>query len=316
MVYNNSDKEYYTYGRLQFYLSTPLVRKERIMKQIIIVTETGADLSSEEIHKYNIQVVAMHVVMEEESLNDGEFETSLIFDYYDKNKKIPSTSATNPNEYANIFEKIHTQYPDALILHLCYSAITTATWQNAHIASDGLEYVYHVDTKGVSALLGGIVIEVAKYIANHPLASIHEVMERANEIIANGRMAFLPKNLVYLKAGGRVSNAAYLGATLLKLRPVIEIIDGTLVCTQKFRGSMKLAIKKLVEEYLEKYTFQPDTLFIITGFDLDLESKEMAIALVKEHGYSSIRFVNPGCVISTHSGPGSFGIGGIIKSEV
>ena len=55
--------------------------------------------------------------------------------------------------------------------------------------------------------------------------------------VEKARFAFFPGDLEYLKAGGRVSNAAYLAATLLGLRPLIEILDGKLVGTKKYRGS-------------------------------------------------------------------------------
>ena len=51
--------------------------------------------------------------------------------------------------------------------------------------------------------------------------------------------SFIPGNLDYLKAGGRVSNAAYLGATLLRLKPLIEIVDGKLLASKKYRGRLK-----------------------------------------------------------------------------
>jgi len=285
------------------------------MNKIFIVTETGSDLSKEEINPYNIKIVPMHVTMDGENLNDGEFDPNLIFEYYHKNNKLPTTSATNPNEYLDAFMDIRQHYPDAKILHLCYSAITTSTWQNAHIASEGLDYVYHIDTKAVSAMLGTIVLKIADYIKDNPTKAIEEVIEKSNQIIDKSHMAFIPHNLDFLRAGGRVSNASYLGATLLKLRPVIEIVDGKLICTEKVRGSMNLATKKLVKNYLDKYQFEKESFFMINGHHLNNQIKEMAIDIAKSYGYEKIRWVNTGCVIATHGGPGSFGIGGILLNK-
>ena len=64
------------------------------------------------------------------------------------------------------------------------------------------------------------------------------------------RVSFIPGNLEYLKAGGRLSNAAYLGATILKLKPLIEILNGKLVATKKFRGAMSHIAEKYLNEYL------------------------------------------------------------------
>ena len=51
-------------------------------------------------------------------------------------------------------------------------------------------------------------------------------------------LGFVPTDLAFLKAGGRLSNVAFLGAHLLKIKPCIEVTGGKFVATKKFRGSM------------------------------------------------------------------------------
>ena len=76
------------------------------MKKIFIVTETGGDLLKEDIEKYGICLVPMHVTIEGKSLDDGAFPTTDIFESYKRTKKLPMTSATNPAEYKDMFEII------------------------------------------------------------------------------------------------------------------------------------------------------------------------------------------------------------------
>ena len=49
-----------------------------------------------------------------------------------------------------------------------------------------------------------------------------------------------------MKKGGRCSTATALGASLLKLHPCLDVVDGKLPVTKKYRGS----IEKVVEEYV------------------------------------------------------------------
>ena len=65
-------------------------------------------------------------------------------------------------------------------------------------------------------------------------------------------MGFIPGDLDYLRAGGRVSNAAYLGAKILGLHPLIEIQDGKLISTKKYRGSMARVIVQMARELPEQ----------------------------------------------------------------
>jgi len=73
---------------------------------------------------------------------------------------------------------------------------------------------------------------------------------RAEDQVRRIRMAFIPGDLDYLRAGGRLSNAAYLGATLLRIKPTVDIIDGRLVATKKRHGSMLKCAASLTEEVL------------------------------------------------------------------
>lgn len=81
-----------------------------------------------------------------------------------------------------------------------------------------------------------MVIAVAELLQQHPDWTMSEAVRAAEDLIARAKMCFMPENLEFLRAGGRVSNVAFLGAKLLNLHPVIEILDGKLVASKKYRG--------------------------------------------------------------------------------
>ncbi len=257
------------------------------MPKFVIVAETGADLTKETIDRYNIKIVPMHVSMEGKSLNDGEFPVTDLFESYARTKKLPMTSATNPEEYKDMFEKIHQEDPDAHILHLCYSAVTTATYQNSIIESEGMDFITHFDTKGVTGRQGSVIIKVAQYIEKNPAASVDDVIKEAAYWVDRALFAFFPGDLEYLKAGGRVSNSAYLVATLLGLKPLIEILDGALVGTKKYRGTMAKVCKKLVREYLTEHKLEKESFYLVYSAGLDEGLKKEIEAIAAEFGYTN-----------------------------
>lgn len=284
------------------------------MSETIIVVESGSDIPLDIAAKYGIEIVPMHISFDGETYDDGsDFAVNLIFEYHTKTGEVPSTSATNPYEYNSIFEQIHKKHPDKQILHLCYSAITTATWQNAHIGSEGMDFVQHVDTKNVSGGQTVVVLKVAQYLKEHPLAPIEELVSEAEKWIKKVRFGFFSGDLDYLRAGGRVSNAVYIGATLLSIKPLIELIDGELVATKKYRGSMKRVSKKLIKDFTEKYDLDTKSLFLMYTEGLEEEIKLEAELIGKELGYTDILWIKAGGVISTHGGPAGFGMIGISK---
>ena len=103
---------------------------------------------------------------------------------------------------------------------------------------------------------------------------------------------------------------AFLGAKLLNLHPVIEILDGKLVATKKYRGKMKKVAVQMLTEYAEKYNLERDCLWFVWVVGFQQAVEEAAKAL----GFKKTRWIQAGGVITTHGGPAAFGLAGF--SEV
>lgn len=283
------------------------------MKKIILSTESGADLPKDLVEKYQIQVVPMHVVMEGKDYFDGEIRVEDVFDYYNRTKKIPSTAATNTHEYQDLFAKIRQMHPDSIIVHIGYTSKASASFQSAVIAAEDFEDLYLVDTLNVTGGLGAVVLYAAALLEENPSMDHIELIEKVESIVPKTRLAFLPGSLDFLKAGGRVSNMAYLGGALLKIKPCIELKEGKLMSTRKYRGDMNIVAEKLMKDYLNEYDINRNQLYLIYSIGLDESIKSKMEQNAKEAGFENIRWLQAGAMISTHAGPGGFGIAGIEK---
>ena len=199
---------------------------EVCVKKYIITTESGSDLSEEIIDRYNIQVVPMHVTMENQTYDDGSFDVQRVFDYYEETGNLPKTSGSTPQDYSGAFKQIFDKHPDAYIIHIGYSAVTTVSFNAANIAAQDFKNVYLVDSKHVSIGAAAVVKATAQFIEDNPDTSPEEIIAFVEDIRERTHMFFLPKTLLYLKAGGRVSNLAFYGANLLKIHPTIILENG------------------------------------------------------------------------------------------
>ena len=128
------------------------------MSRIILVAETGSDISKELAAQYNIHIVPMHVSFDSESLDDGAFPVEKIPDFYHQTGRLPKTSGCTPDDFYKAFDELHEKYPDAQILYLAYSAVTTCSYQSGVIASEERDYITIIDTKQVSAGQCNVVI--------------------------------------------------------------------------------------------------------------------------------------------------------------
>ena len=275
---------------------------------IILVAETGSDITPELAKEYGIWLVPMYVTMGDRTLDDGTFPAEDVCAYYERTGKVPKTSGTSPEAFARVFREIHEKYPEKHILHLAYSAVTTVAYQSAVIAGEGLDYVTSLDTKQVSVGQAAVVLEVARFLQANPDSSVEEAVAEANRIAQRTQMCFIPKNLDYLRAGGRVSNVAALTGNLLQLHPCIEIIDGRLMAKKKYRGAMEKFLPKLLREFDEKRGLSREQVYLICTPYMDEEVRNVAEETVRAMGVRKITWMKTGCVITCHGGPGAFGV--------
>lgn len=254
--------------------------------------------------------VPMHVSPGERTLDDGAFPVEDICNYYDRTGSLPKTSGCSLDDFKRVFDSLHRQFPDRHILHLAYSAVTTCSYQSAVLAAEGADYITSIDTKQVSAGQAAIVLEMAKLLEQDPDITPAQAVDAAGLLCRRARMCFLPKDLEYLRAGGRVSNVACLGGRILSLHPCIELLDGYLVAKKKYRGKLENIVPTLIREYAQRERLQKGQLTLLWSVGLPEHIRRLAEREAVDCGFRAVSWIQTGCVITTHGGPGCFGIAG------
>ena len=289
-----------------------------MLHPILLAAETGSDITPQLAESLEVLLVPMHVSMGDTTLDDGSFPPEEICAYYDRTGQIPTTSGSTPYDFETVYERIFARDPEARVLHLAYSAVTTCSYHSSELALEGKPYadrVRLVDTKHVSVGQCAVVAAVSQWLKEHPAATLEEAAAAAEAISARTRMCFVPRNLDYLRAGGRCSNATALVGNLLRLHPCIEIIDGRLIACKKYRGDLAKLAPMLLEEFVKKYDLQKDHLYFIRTPYMDEAIRTALEAAAAAMGIRNVTWVKTGCVITCHGGPGAFGIVGVSGKE-
>lgn len=281
------------------------------MTKFIITAESGSDLPKELVERYGVRIIPMHVTMGDETRPDGTFPVKEVFDFYEKTGTLPKTAGSTPDDNAKCFRQIFEEYPDAHIIHIAYSAVTTVSFNAAKIAAEDFENIHLVDSKNVTIGQTAIIKATAEYIENHPDASPEDVIAFVENIRERTRFIFLPNTLLYLKAGGRVSNLAFHGAALLNIHPTIVIEDGYLVSGKKYRGNFDRCIKKMIADFFNTYNIDPETVMVCGSPGVSDENKDLVYSLLGQHNVNTDQWFDTGAVISSHGGPGAIGLLGI-----
>ena len=95
------------------------------MSKILLMAESGSDITPELAAQFGISIVPMHVTFGGETRDDGAFPVNEMFDHYKATHEPPRTSGCTPHDFEVAFERVLGENPGAEILYLAYSAFTT-----------------------------------------------------------------------------------------------------------------------------------------------------------------------------------------------
>lgn len=210
---------------------------------IKITTDSTCDLPAQLLEQHHISVIPLGIVKGGELFRDGEnITTADIAAHVDAGGDITTTNAVSIGDYEALFAR-ESARNDAVI-HLNIGIGFSCCHQNACLAAEEFDNVHVVDTANL--LVGhGLLVLLARR-RRRAGASVERILAMLAEKIPQVEMSFVLDRLDYMKKGGRCSAVLALGANLLKLHPCIEVQNGKMGVTKKFRGS----IEKVVADYL------------------------------------------------------------------
>ena len=167
-----------------------------------------------------------------------------------------------------------------------------------------------LDTKHVSAGLTAAVTAVARRLQEKEEWELREAVREAEKITGRVRMCFLPYNLTYLRAGGRCGNLTALCGNLLQIHPRIELLEGCLKATKKYRGSMGKLVPRLIRDYSAQEELERSEIWLLHTVEFPEEIRQAATETAREEGFRTIHLMEAKGVITVHGGPAAFAMAG------
>ena len=200
---------------------------------IKITTDSTCDLPRELLERHHITVIPLGIVKAGKLYHDGvDIRTADIAAHVDAGGEITTTNAVNVADYEDLFRRLMVEY-DAVI-HLNIGMGFSSCHQNARLAAEEVDGVYVVDSANLTVGHGMLVLAAAE--AAEAGRSVTEILQMLEEMIPRIETSFVLDRLDYMKKGGRCSTATALGASLLKLHPCLDVVDGRLPVTKKIPG--------------------------------------------------------------------------------
>jgi DegV family protein with EDD domain len=273
---------------------------------IKITTDSTCDLPDALVQENDITVVPMGIVKGERLYRDGvDIHPADIAAHVDAGGDITTTNAINAADYHDLFSRMLRSY-DAVI-HINLGAKFSCCYQNAKIAAAELPGVFVVDSANLTTATGELALRAA-WAAKQGRPP-EEIAAELEDLARRAEMCFVLERLDYMKKGGRCSAVTAIGANLLKLRVCIDVVDGNMSVTKKYRGSMERVVSEFLHERLDGRTdIDTDRIWLIdSAFDDDLRgiAKEILLA---DGRFGTIVDAKAGCTIFSHCGPNALGL--------
>jgi len=280
------------------------------MSGISIITDSTADLSRELIARYQVTVVPLAVVFGQDAYKDGvDIDTRRLFGLVEQNRQLPKTSSPSPEVFRSVFEEAVADGSQALYIGI--SSQFSASAQNAMLAAgafpEGQARVF--DSANLSTGIAHLVLYACDLVSQgRQMDEILAALEAARPKV---RTSFKMDRLDYMHMGGRCTGVQALLSSVLKIRPVISVVDGGMIVAGKVRGSNKKSLDWMMdrfEEDVRQGLVKDDRVFLThTGVHEDAVYMAGRVREIMPE-MQEILETPAGSVIGSHCGPGTIGI--------
>lgn len=274
---------------------------------IKIVTDTTAVLSPEYCAQHEITVVPQIIRFGEETYREGVDLTEAEFLQRLKTEpQLPATAAPAPGLFDEVYRAAAEQGHSILSIHP--SSDVSGTIASAHVARElyANADIRVLDMRTVAGNLGEAVKQAVEWRAAGLNAD--ELEARLRALIPHSRTYFLVATLEYLRRNGRIGGAASLLGSVLQIKPILQLSEGHVEPLDKVRTHQK-AKERLKELVLADCPRTPAARLCVMHADAETEADELRATLSAVLQIADISLYSLGAAITTHTGPGTLGVG-------
>ena len=279
--------------------------------KIGIITDTASDLSKEMYQQNDVECIPFFVEVNGKSYQSGkDITVDELFAVAKKEKKLPRTSQITPVNFMEYFKKGLEKYE-----HLIYIGIGSGfsgTFNNAYLAAQDFDgKVTVIDSENLSSGEGLLVLKACKL--RNEGKSVDEIVAEVKRCVPLVKTSFAVETLEYLHLGGRCSGTTKLFGTLLKIKPIIKVVDGKMMVAKKPIGSYKKALDIMLENVVADLENIDLDNVLVTHCKADNDAKYLIEELKKIVPLECIHETFAESIVSTHCGPRTIGILYILK---
>ena len=280
------------------------------MSKVAIVTDSNSGITIEEGKALGVYVMPMPFYINEElfyeeiDLSQEMFYEKLTDDSIDIKTSMPMMG-----DVLDTWEKLLEEYDE--IVHIPMSSGLSSACETAIMLSQDFdEKVQVVNNQRISVTQRLSVLDAVEMAKEGKSAA--EIKEYLEATKFDSTIYIMVGTLKYLKKGGRVTPAAAALGTLLKIKPVLQILGEKLDAFAKARTvkqAKQIMIDSVMKDINERFNCAPEDCHIAMAYTGDMEEILEFKNEVQELFPNHEIIVNPlSLSVSCHIGPGAIAL--------
>lgn len=276
---------------------------------IAFVTDSTADIPTEQQNLFRIEIVPNILIVEGKCLEDGkDISREEFYRRLPTLKLPPTTSTASSGAYEQVYERVLSQGARQVISVHAASALS-GIYNSARVAASRFnERVYVIDSKQLSLGTGFQVLAAAEAAARG--ATIEKVLETLQKVRLRIRVVAMLDTLEYVRRSGRVSWARARLGSLLNIKPFVEVKEGQVMSIGETRTRRK-GIERLKELLLKQ---GPLERLAILHTNSELDARQILDDINPYLLLTEISpIINVTTIVGVHTGPNGLGFAVVHK---
>ena len=278
-----------------------------------IITDSAAELLSEDIERFDIEVEPLIVHMDGKEVSASSINVDDFYDMLESvGENLPTTSQPSPGAFVTRYQS----RPEQEILGVYISTGLSGTVQSATLAMRECpeRTVGVIDTKAVAGAQRFQVLAAA--MAAEKGLSTEQIRERLVQIHEQTELLFTVETLKYLAYGGRIGRVKALAGSLLNVKPVIRLDEDGVLATQGQAHSRKGARAAIVKELVKTFGADEPLWVTVLHGRWPEEAQLLAQELQKALNIERVDAIRISTILGIHTGPGVVGCGAVPMSLI
>ncbi|MEW6717503.1 MAG: DegV family protein [Chloroflexota bacterium] len=271
-----------------------------------IVTDGAGDFPPDWLEVFDFQVIPINIhfgdkiYLQGVDLSDEDF-----YKIVDETGVIPKTAQPSPHQFIEFYRQIAKRGDTILSMHI--TGKLSGTYASAEMAARELEGEFKIipfDSGNGSAGLAYMCREAREM--ERANFSLEKILERMDYIRRNIRIVLTLDSLDYARMSGRVQAIQAALASLLNVKPIIELQEGMLDIVGRVRTRSK-SIVHILEKLRAQFADRLVNIAVVHARDLKV-GEQLLERVRGLFNYRHIIMTDLSIAVAANLGPGTVGL--------